>query len=237
MDIKFSTVLYSKFSETSQNFINMLSKLPDDLKSNLSFNILSVDNPKIRKTILQDKNLNIKNVPCLLIVYNDSRVEKYEGSDAFRWIEEILTKINLQKQKEELELQQKMLEQQALEQQRLLQQQQKEMEEQNEHEHEDEEEVIKKPKKKPVKKKKQNTKPVTNKSQYKTSIDDLDDLDELEMEDRGDIQEDFEYEPSSDRNSEPKNAMTEKKESLMSAALAMQKTRENLDESNKRQMF
>jgi hypothetical protein len=128
-----------------------------------------------------------------------------------------------------------MLEQQALEQQRLLQQQQKEMEEQNEDE--DEEEVIKKPKKKPTKKKKQNTKPATNKSQYKTSIDDLDDLGELEMEDRGDIQEDFEYEPSSERNSEPKNAMTEKKESLMSAALAMQKTRESLDESNKRQMF
>lgn len=233
MDIKFSTVLYSKFSQISQNFINMLSKLPDDLKSNLNFNILSVDNPKIRKTILQDKNLNIKNIPCLLIIYNDGRIEKYEGTDSFRWIEEILTKINLQKQKEELELQQKMLEQQALEQQRLMQQQ-KEMEAENEDE---EEEVIKKPKKKPpIKKKKQNTKPPTNKSQYKTSIDDLDELDELEMEDNGDIQEDFDYEPS-DRNSEPKNAMTEKKESLMSAALAMQKTRENLDESNKRQMF
>ena len=35
-------------------------------------------------------NIDIKFVPCILVVYPDGGVEKYEGSAAFRWVESVV---------------------------------------------------------------------------------------------------------------------------------------------------
>jgi len=98
MDIKFTTFLYSKYSNTCKNFFGLVENIPPEIKENMKFTSLCIDNEKIRKNVLKSK-LDIKNVPCILIIYNDGRAEKFEGVDAFKWGNEILFKIEQQKPK------------------------------------------------------------------------------------------------------------------------------------------
>jgi hypothetical protein len=98
MDIKFTAFLYSKYSNTCKNFFGLVENIPPEIKDSIKFTNLCIDNEKIRKNVLNSK-LDIKNVPCILIVYNDGRAEKFEGVDAFKWGNEILFKIEQQKPK------------------------------------------------------------------------------------------------------------------------------------------
>jgi hypothetical protein len=67
---------------------------------NTELSNICIDNKDIRKKILKSKTLLVKAVPCILILYPDGGVEKYEGGTAFRWVEEI---INKKKQQEKTE--------------------------------------------------------------------------------------------------------------------------------------
>lgn len=59
---------------------------------NTELNLLCIDNPKIRKRILNSKQLEIKTVPCLLFISSlEKRIEKYEGRDCFNWLQNIIT--------------------------------------------------------------------------------------------------------------------------------------------------
>ena len=98
MDIKFTAFLYSKYSNTCKNFFGLVENIPPEIKDSIKFTNLCIDNEKIRKNVLNSK-LDIKNVPCILIIYNDGRAEKFEGVDAFKWGNEILFKIEQQKPK------------------------------------------------------------------------------------------------------------------------------------------
>ena len=102
MDIKFTAFLYSKYSNTCKNFFNLVDNIPPEVKENIKFINVCIDNEKIRKNVLNSK-LDIKNVPCILIIYNDGRAEKFEGIDAFKWGNEILIKIEQQKPKPPLQ--------------------------------------------------------------------------------------------------------------------------------------
>jgi len=78
MDDHTNILLYSKFSPASRKFIEMLDKIPN-------FNLLCIDNKKTRERILKSDSLNIKEVPCILRVYQDTGyVETFEGEKAFR---------------------------------------------------------------------------------------------------------------------------------------------------------
>lgn len=83
---KFYLLIYSKFSSHCKEFIELLSNLP-----NINLNYLCIDNPKTRKRILDDKNLNITKVPTLLIVSEIAGVlQKFEGNQAFVYFKTIL---------------------------------------------------------------------------------------------------------------------------------------------------
>ena len=56
-------LLFSKFSESSTKLLKQLEKTPELLES---FNIVCIDNKKIRTQILNDKKVKVKNVPCLI---------------------------------------------------------------------------------------------------------------------------------------------------------------------------
>lgn len=217
MDIKITTFLFSKYSNNCKAFIEMLSKIPNEYKVNLKMTDVCIDNEKIRKNILNSKKIDIKMVPCILIVYNNGAIEKFEGSDAFNWLNEIIGNIiksqeteNQIKQQQEIQnqLQQQISsqQQQLLEQQQLFEQQ-KLLEQEKENQ-----KVVSIPAKKQLNKK------------GKTSIDDL----ETESEDNID-----EFEEDIQETSKSKNALTVKKESLMNTAMAMQKSRDNLDKNLK----
>jgi len=85
---------------------------------NLNFNYLCVDNKEIRERIVSSTEIDIKQVPCLLVINEQTgSIDKYEGQDSFIWVNDIIQ----QKQKQLLEEQMK---QQALLQQQMQQQMQ-----------------------------------------------------------------------------------------------------------------
>ena len=90
MDIKFSVILYSKYSKFSKALIETMEKSNVDFVNQFQLKLLCIDNEVVRKRILNNKQIDIKTVPCILIVYNDGGVEKYEDTKAFEWVEQII---------------------------------------------------------------------------------------------------------------------------------------------------
>jgi hypothetical protein len=72
--------------------MSALSSCPIDLSTTVGIRPVCIDNEDIRRQILKDKKIEINSVPCVLIAYNTGSVEKYEGSNAFQWIEETVSK-------------------------------------------------------------------------------------------------------------------------------------------------
>ena len=85
-------LLYSKYSPMSSKLMTALSTCPIDLSTTVGIRPVCIDNEDIRRQILKDKKIEINSVPCVLIAYNTGSVEKYEGSNAFQWIEETVSK-------------------------------------------------------------------------------------------------------------------------------------------------
>jgi thioredoxin-like negative regulator of GroEL len=134
MDIKITTFLFSKYSNNCKAFAEILSKIPNEYRNNLKLTDICIDNENIRKNILTSKKIDIKMVPCILMVYNNGAIEKFEGIDAFNWINEIIGNL-LKSQENETQLKQQQdihnqlqqqissQQQQIIEQQQLLEQQ------------------------------------------------------------------------------------------------------------------
>jgi hypothetical protein len=74
-------VVYSKFSQASTKLIGMIDKNPP-LKQNT--HLLCIDNEEVRKRIIKSQKLNIKHVPCIMrLQENTGYVESFEGEKAF----------------------------------------------------------------------------------------------------------------------------------------------------------
>jgi hypothetical protein len=217
MNNQFYVVVYSKFSKHCKKFMDTLNKL----NIGLNINYLSVDNPTSRNRILSNKKLNIKNVPCILAVFPETgNVDVYEGNDSFIWLNEQQQKIleeqkRLQIQQMQQQLQQQQLQQQQQQKQIELQHQQqlKQKKKQKYEDQEDDEPVVE-----------------TRRKQRKTLIDDLDSENEEEIE------EENEQQSSIPVPSYPTKKRSEhtKRDSLLSTALQMQKSRETEDKSLKK---
>ena len=240
MDIKFSILLYSKYSSNSTKIIdiinqntttftnNFINKYTTTFTNNFDFKLVCIDNEKVRNQVLNSKNIKITKVPCILILYNDGGLEKYEGDDAFNWVESIIGQIQPVKQPHVQPLQQQAVQptvQQNV-QQTLVQPEQQDVDN-------------RKYKQKNVKKNKS-----VSKSNV-TSIDDLDDLDELEElniddtiiddDNNNDIENDV-INNAKNNNGEKKDksALNIKRNDLMSMATMMQKSREEFVEKNEK---
>ena len=85
---KSNIVLYSKFSPYSRKFIELANSI------GLNFTYLCIDNKETRNRIIKNKQLDIKNLPCLLVVYEHGTIEKYQGEDAFIWINNLIQQNN-----------------------------------------------------------------------------------------------------------------------------------------------
>jgi hypothetical protein len=79
---QFFVFIYSKFSQPSLTCESIIRSLPPDL----NFNFLCVDNLETRKIIQDDKTLDIKLVPCLLIVNTEGSITKYEGKKCHEYL-------------------------------------------------------------------------------------------------------------------------------------------------------
>jgi len=188
---------------------------------------------------LNSKKINITCVPSILVIYEDGGVEKYENTDAFNWVEEIIKRsIFLQKQQEESQNSLSNVKEQELYLDDdthiepiindIISQQQP---------------VKSQPKYKNQSKNKSDHKIQTNKNKQKqnknnkiptnkTSIEDLEDLEDLDIDlEDDDIQENFEFKSEPIEQIESTNALSEKRNDLLSLAAEMQKSRDNFVET------
>jgi hypothetical protein len=207
MDIKFSVLLYSKYSKFSKELIDMIEKSSVDFITNFKLKLLCIDNEDIRKKIANSKQIDIKSVPSLLIVYNDGGIEKYEDSKVFNWFENIIVQL-LPPPPGKQELPPQKIEDPI---------------------EEIEEEIIKPKKKKKINK--PNLSPPPSKKQSKSTP-----IDELETEDEDeDIQLSLSDENRNDYiQIESGNALVEKRNDLMSIASSMQQSRDSFVEKTEK---
>ena len=61
-----------------------------DFINQFALQSLCIDNENIRKRILDNKQIQVTSVPCLLIIFPDGGIEKYDSSHAFEWVEGII---------------------------------------------------------------------------------------------------------------------------------------------------
>ena len=86
-----SILFYSKYSVSSKKLTDFINS--SGLDTNLiNLQNVCIDNEEVRKRILNNKQIGITSVPCLLLIYQDGGIEKYDGDVIFRWFEEIVNK-------------------------------------------------------------------------------------------------------------------------------------------------
>lgn len=79
-------VLYSEYSNKCKDFIDLLDS--DTVIDSNKLNKMCIDNPDIRNTILQQNQVILKKVPCVLVKNSNQTVDVHEGKKAFDWLEE-----------------------------------------------------------------------------------------------------------------------------------------------------
>jgi hypothetical protein len=79
---QFFVFIHSNFSEPSLKCEAIIKTLPAEL----NVNYLCVDNRETREIIQNDPNLEIRLVPCLLIVNTEGRITKYEGKKCYEYL-------------------------------------------------------------------------------------------------------------------------------------------------------
>lgn len=92
MEPQHSVLLYSKYSQTCNKLFEITSSSGIDFSKILS--LVSIDSEDVRKRIKNDKRFGIQTVPCLLLLYTNGTVEKYEGHDVFLWTTNIISRLN-----------------------------------------------------------------------------------------------------------------------------------------------
>lgn len=215
MSIKFSVLLYSKYSKFSTEIVSQVNQNQNVFVENFNMKLLCIDNDLVRKRILNSKKINISFVPSILVIYEDGGVEKYENNDAFIWVNEVIQRaLSLTKQE-----------------QNIVQEENTEVQE--------EEEIKPKKVKKKVIQTKKNTSNKKNIPKNKTSIEDLEDLDQDDNDeyDNEYDNEENQFEHQMIDQVESTNAMTAKKNDLLSLAAEMQKSRDSFEKGNEKPRF
>lgn len=82
--IRMILFLWSKFSKKS---IELINTIPPECKR--FFHFINIDNPSIRKSILNSSSIKISNVPCIVVVNTDGVISTYEGENSIEIIKSI----------------------------------------------------------------------------------------------------------------------------------------------------
>jgi hypothetical protein len=90
MESKLSVLLYSKYSSLSTTLMNSIEKSGINFTNQFSLQSLCIDNEKVRSRIINDTQLDVSTVPCLLIVFPDGGIEKYDGARVFEWFDGVI---------------------------------------------------------------------------------------------------------------------------------------------------
>jgi hypothetical protein len=86
MELQYSVLIFSKYSDPCIKLFDFITQNKIDT-SEIKLYSLCIDNQKLRYRILADKKIDINIVPSILSVYSGGAVKKYDGQQAFAWIE------------------------------------------------------------------------------------------------------------------------------------------------------
>lgn len=81
MDPEYLVVLYSKYSPQCQKILQVYDNTTMDY-----IKLVCIDNSKFRKRLSTSKSFQIKTVPCVLLMYPEDKIEKFEGNNVTDWI-------------------------------------------------------------------------------------------------------------------------------------------------------
>jgi hypothetical protein len=90
MEFNSGVLLYSKYSATSKKLMDYIKTSGVDFTNLIGLQHLCVDNEQVRKRITNNSQIAISSVPCILLIYKDGGIEKYEGSSVFNWCEDVI---------------------------------------------------------------------------------------------------------------------------------------------------
>ena len=105
MEHNLCILLYSKYSEICLELIKAIEDCPVNICEENSIILLCIDNKDIRKKIIECKNIEIKTLPTLLLIYNDDIIIKHEEQKVFDWIDNYVNKKLYYKNEEKLQIQ------------------------------------------------------------------------------------------------------------------------------------
>ena len=134
MEPQLSVLLYSKYSAASKRLENIIQSSG----VNIPLQPVCVDNQLIRERISQNNQIQITSVPCILLIYPDGGIEKFDDAYAFKWVEDIISKVT--PQRPEMSEQEQWQRQQAHEQRLRVEQEQRRQQERLQQERERERE-------------------------------------------------------------------------------------------------
>jgi hypothetical protein len=93
MEPQYSVFLYSKFSPNCKRIMDMMRQSGVDFGTQLKLQFLCIDNNQVRARVMSNESMDISMIPCILIVYPNGGVEKYEAAHAFKWVEEMISRL------------------------------------------------------------------------------------------------------------------------------------------------
>ena len=105
MEHNLCILLYSNYSEICVDLLKAIENCPIDIYKENSITLLCVDNKDIRKKIIECKNIKIKTLPTLLLIYDDDVIIKHEEQKVFDWIDNYVNKQLASKKEETLQIQ------------------------------------------------------------------------------------------------------------------------------------
>jgi hypothetical protein len=126
---RFSTLIYSKYSSNSTKFLELIKNSGVDFTNLLKLELLCIDNQTIRNRIMKNTKIDIKSVPCVLIVFPDGNIEKYDGDSVFNWASTIISnhKQVVEQNRQQKENYEKTIKEQAIEEVKLQLRKEQEM--------------------------------------------------------------------------------------------------------------
>ena len=125
----FSTLIYSKYSKNSTKFLELIKNSGVDFTSFMKMEWLCIDNQKIRNRVLSNTKIEVKSVPCVLVVFPSGNIEKYDGESVFNWANNIINshKKVLDKNRKDKENYEKVIREQAIEEAKAVLQKEQEI--------------------------------------------------------------------------------------------------------------
>ena len=93
MDPSISVLLYSKYSSLSKQLMDEIQASGVDFTGMFSLQSLCIDNNEIRQRIINDTQIKVVSVPCLLLIYPDGGIEKFDGQSVFQWFGNMIEKL------------------------------------------------------------------------------------------------------------------------------------------------